>query len=52
MNSLAHPTRYVSPHTQRALAGTDISCPPLSSYIGTLVAYMREHPEVSADAMS
>jgi thioester reductase-like protein len=52
MDYLAHPTRYVSPHTQRALAGTDISCPPLSSYIDTLVAYMREHPEVSADAMS
>ena len=52
MDYLAHPTRYVSPHTQRALAGTDIHCPPLSAYIETLVAYMREHPEVSADAMT
>ena len=52
MDYLAHPTRYVSPHTQRALAGTDIACPPLSAYLDRLVAYMREHPEVSADAMA
>jgi thioester reductase-like protein len=52
MDYLAHPTSYVSPHTQRALARTDIACPPLSAYIGTLVAYMREHPEVSAGAMA
>ncbi|WP_302081424.1 SDR family oxidoreductase [Salinibaculum rarum] len=51
MDYLAHPTRYVSPNTQRALAETDISCPPLSAYLDTLVAYMRAHPEVSADAM-
>jgi thioester reductase-like protein len=52
MDYLAHPTRYVSPHTQRALAGTEVACPPLSAYIDTLVSYMREHPEVSADAMA
>jgi thioester reductase-like protein len=52
MDYLAHPTRYSSPHTQRALAGTGISCPPLSAYFDTLVAYMRDHPEISADAMT
>jgi len=52
MDYLAHPTRYVSPNTQRALAGTGVACPPLSAYIDALVAYMREHPEVSAEAMT
>ena len=52
MDYLAHPTRYVSPHTRRALSGTGISCPPLSAYLDTLVAYMRDHPEVSPAAMT
>jgi thioester reductase-like protein len=52
MDYLAHPTRYISPNTQRALAETDISCPPLSAYIDTLVTYMRAHPGVSTDAMA
>jgi thioester reductase-like protein len=52
LDYLAHPTRYVSPNTARALAGTDISCPPLASYIDQLLAYMRANPDVSADAMA
>jgi thioester reductase-like protein len=52
MDYLAHPTRYVSPNTQRALADTGVSCPPLSAYLDNLVAYMRAHPEVSTDAMA
>ncbi len=51
LDYLAHPTRYVSPNTRQALSGTDISCPPLASYVETLVAYMREHPEVGDRAM-
>lgn len=45
MDYFAHPTRYVSPNTRRALAGTDIACPPLGTYLDRLVAYWREHPE-------
>lgn len=46
-----HPTSYISPNTRRALAGTDIACPPLGSYIERLVAYLRANPEGRTDAM-
>ena len=46
-----HPTRYANPRTQRALAGTEIACPPVESYLDSLVAYVRDHPAVGDDAM-
>jgi thioester reductase-like protein len=46
-----HPTRYANPTTQRALAGTGLSCPPFAEYVDRLVDYYREHPEVRIDAM-
>ena len=46
-----HPTSYVCPNTRRALADTDIGCPPLASYVETLVAYLRANPDVRTDAM-
>ena len=37
-----HDARYDSTETQRALVNTDIRCPHLSDYLGTLIEYMRE----------
>jgi thioester reductase-like protein len=52
LDYLAHPTRYVSPNTRQALAGTDISPPPLARYIDRLVEYMRTNPDVDRSAMA
>lgn len=49
---LDHPARYAAPNTRRALAGTDVAVPALESYVDTLVAFVREHPEVGSDAMA
>jgi thioester reductase-like protein len=46
-----HPTRYVCPNTRRDLAGTDIECPPLSSYVDTLVSYLQANPDLRTGAM-
>ncbi|MFB6073534.1 MAG: SDR family oxidoreductase [Haloarculaceae archaeon] len=48
---LDHPTRYACPNTRRALAGTDVGCPPFESYADRLVEYVREHPDVSDEPM-
>lgn len=45
------PTHYTSKHTQADLAGSGITCPRLSDYLGVLVDFMRKHPEVSPKAM-
>ena len=47
----ASPTTYASDHTQRALAGTGVQCPAFADYVGRLVRFMREHPDVSSAAM-
>ncbi|SEO21463.1 Thioester reductase domain-containing protein [Halogranum amylolyticum] len=46
-----HPTRYACPNTRRALAGTEVTCPPFESYVDHLVAFVREHPTIRDDAM-
>jgi thioester reductase-like protein len=46
-----HPTRYACPNTRRALTDTGIACPPFEAYVDRLVAFLREHPSVRADAM-
>lgn len=46
-----HPARYPSDHTHHDLQGSGITCPPFSAYAAALVAYMRAHPEVPAEAM-
>jgi hypothetical protein len=46
-----HPSRYDCSHTQRALKGSDISCPPLPDYAPRLVSYMRRHADVRSEAM-
>jgi len=51
LDYLAHPTSYVCPNTRRALAGTGIACPPLASYVGELVTFMRANPSMRTSAM-
>jgi thioester reductase-like protein len=46
-----HPTEYLTDNTRADLAGTGIVCPRLPDYLSSLVAYMKAHPEVSAEAM-
>ena len=46
-----HPTDYTCDNTLRDLAGTGISCPPFRDYASVLVRFMREHPEIGAEAM-
>jgi thioester reductase-like protein len=46
-----HPTRYACPNTRRALRGSGIECPPFDSYVGNLVAYVRDHPDLGDEAM-
>ncbi|MFC7045752.1 SDR family oxidoreductase [Halobacteriaceae archaeon GCM10025711] len=47
-----HPTEYDCENAMADLAGTGIEPPPFESYVDTLVAFMREHPEISPDAMT
>jgi thioester reductase-like protein len=47
----SHPGHYECDQTLHDLAGSGIECPPLASYFGNLVQYMRQHPEVSPHAM-
>ena len=46
-----HPSRYDSTHTQEALAGTGIACPPFISYAHRMVEYLEAHRDVRATAM-
>jgi thioester reductase-like protein len=46
-----HPTFYDTSSTADDLSGTGVACPPIASYLSTLVAFMRAHPEVSTAAM-
>lgn len=48
----AHPTHYLTEHTQRDLAGSGISVPPFRGYVGHLVEFMREHHEIGSAAMA
>jgi thioester reductase-like protein len=47
----AHPTFYLTDHSQADLAGGGIEPPPFLKYVDQLVEYMRSHPEVSSAAM-
>ncbi|HVY60485.1 MAG TPA: SDR family oxidoreductase [Planctomycetota bacterium] len=38
--------RYDFANTTAALEGSGVACPPLPSYIDTLIAFVRSHPEV------
>jgi thioester reductase-like protein len=46
-----HPTRYVCPNAIRDLRGTAVECPPIGTYVDTLVEFVREHPGIDGGAM-
>ena len=48
----AHPTHYLTDHTRADLAGSGIEVPPFRDYVGHLVRFMRQHPEISSAAMA
>ena len=45
------PTTYSTVNTVRDLAGTGVECPAFASYAGTLLDFMRAHPEINSRAM-
>lgn len=45
------PTSYAVEHTTTDLAGTGLTCPAFGDYVGRLLAYLAEHPELDAAAM-
>lgn len=47
-----HPTHYAVQNARADLQGAEISVPRLSSYIDTLVKFVRAHPEVGSSAMA
>lgn len=51
LDYFAHPTRYRCEQTLADLEGSGVSCPPVSAYIDKLIAFWKEHPEFTADAM-
>jgi thioester reductase-like protein len=47
-----HPTYYTCDNTLADLAGTGIAAPPFPSYVGRLVEFVKEHPDISASGLS
>lgn len=47
-----HPTSYTCQKAIRDLRGSGVFCPAFESYVDSLVAFVREHPEISSDAMT
>ena len=47
---LTHPTHYLTTNSVD-LEGSGISCPSARSYIPTLVAFVKAHPDISSAAM-
>jgi thioester reductase-like protein len=52
LDYFASPTRYDTTNAVNDLTGTGVECPPFESYAGRLVAFMVEHPEIDARAMT
>jgi nucleoside-diphosphate-sugar epimerase len=52
LDYFVHPTHYLTDQARADLAGTDIACPPFTSYADAVVGFMRDHPEVSSRAMA
>lgn len=40
-----HPVAYDVQNTLGALEGSGVECPPIDSYLPTLIRYLREHPD-------
>ncbi len=47
----AHPTHYTTDRASTDLALAGITVPRLTSYLPTLVDYVREHPNIGSEAM-
>ncbi len=48
----AHPTHYLTDHTDADLAGSGIAVPPFRDYVDQLVSFMRRHHEIGSAAMA
>lgn len=46
-----HPTHYDTTSTDAALAGSGIACPGFESYVGRLFDFVRQHPDITSQAM-
>jgi len=51
LDYFVHPTSYTAENAIRDLRGSGVACPPFESYVDALVAFYREYPDVSGDAM-
>jgi thioester reductase-like protein len=47
-----HPTTYDTTNSRQDLAGSGIAPPSLASYVETMVAFARAHPEIGSAAMA
>lgn len=45
------PTEFTCENTLRDLDGSGIACPAFADYAPTMVRFVQEHPDISADAM-
>jgi hypothetical protein len=52
VNYFTHPTRYTPSNAVRDLRGTGVEAPPFRSYADTLVAFVRDHPDVGSEGMT
>ena len=50
-SAIVHPTHYTCHNTLSDLAGSGIEVPPIDSYLGELVSFMKKHPEITSEAM-
>lgn len=48
---LTHPTHYLTTNASADLDGSGVSCPGVATYLPTLVAFMKAHPDISSAAM-
>lgn len=51
LDYFASPTTYSTANTVADLAGTGLSCPSFEDYVGRLLDFMDDHPEISSSAM-
>ncbi|MEX2608813.1 MAG: SDR family oxidoreductase [Gemmatimonadota bacterium] len=51
LDYFTHPVRHDTTHAARDLADSGIAPPDFAAYVDRLVAYVRAHPEVGAEAM-
>jgi nucleoside-diphosphate-sugar epimerase len=47
-----HPTRYDTRNASADLAGSGVACPPFTSYVDRMVAFVRANPGVGAAPMA